>query len=237
MSNPYHAHARRGPLSAWALAAAVALAGASGCKSSRRVDLPPSQRSVALAIEKARQAQQSKDPERAAVLYREAVEIYPEFAAAWNNLGNLYMGQQAYLDAAEAFARAAEHAPSDPRPLYNLGLTWDRAGWLPDSLRFYKQALVRDPRYLPALRGAIRAERLLQITEPGTLERLKVALGQETDEKWRTYFTFQRSNVEQELYKGLAQPPGASELPSTVPSGGMYPVTDMLTPPATQTRP
>jgi tetratricopeptide (TPR) repeat protein len=141
------------------------------------------------------------------------------------------MEQKHYLDAAAAFANAAEYAPSDPRPLFNLGLTWDRAGWTNDALRFYKQALQRDPRYLPALRGAIRAERLLQLAEPDTLERLKLALGQETDEKWRTYFMFQRGSVEQELYKGLATKP-APAADDGVPPGGMYLVPDVIrTPP------
>lgn len=199
-----------------ALAAALAPA---GCNSAKRIDVSQRDRSVAEGIERARLAQEAKDPARAVALYQEAVQFYPEFAAAWNNLGRLLMDSQQYLDAAVAFSNAAENAPTDPRPLYNLGLTWDRAGYADDALRIYKQALARDPRYLPALRGAVRIESLLVRFEPETLERIRMALGQETDADWRLYFETQRAQVEQQLFRDLS--PGALP-PAVIQPPRMY---------------
>lgn len=145
-------------------------------------------------------AQNEKDPDDAIALYRQAVVTYRDLAPAWNNLGVLLMDRQQYLDAAEAFTTASEIQPTDARPLYNLGLTWEKAGYLRDALRHYIAALGRDPRYQPALRGAVRAEQLLGVASEDTLHRLRAALGQEQDERWRAWFELQRPLVEQEVY-------------------------------------
>lgn len=145
-------------------------------------------------------AQNAKDTDEAIALYRRSVEAYRDLAPAWNNLGVLLMERQQYLDAAEAFTTASEIQPTDARPLYNLGLTWEKAGYLRDALRHYIAALGRDPRYQPALRGAVRAEQLLGDVSEDTLHRLRAALGQEQDERWRAWFELQRPQVEQEVY-------------------------------------
>jgi len=163
-------------------------------------------------------AEQTKDPASAIRLYREAVTIFPELASAWNNLGVLLMDQQNYMEAAIAFVSAAESAPADPRPLYNLGLTWERAGYSEDAFKYYRQALERDRRYLPALRGAIRAERVMGRGDDRTLERLRLALLQETDEQWRDYFQRQRAAVEDDVYRR----PGARRQGDAAEEDTMY---------------
>ncbi len=145
-------------------------------------------------------AQKAKSTSEAIALYRQAISVYADLASAWNNLGVLLMEQQRYLDAAEAFTTASEIEPADPRPMYNLGLTWEGAGYLNDALRYYGDALKRDPRYQPALRGAIRAERLLGRASDETLRRLRIALGQEQDAQWRQWFELQRPQVEAEVF-------------------------------------
>lgn len=146
------------------------------------------------------EADVADSPADAIELYRQALTVYRELAPVWNNLGIQLMQQQQYLDAAQAFVNASEIQPEDPRPLYNLGLTWERAGYLIDALRYYGKSLERDPRYLPALRGAIRAERILGRAGDETIRRVRLALAQEQDESWRRWFELQRPQIEAEAY-------------------------------------
>lgn len=197
-------HARSGALLLACFACAAAIAPLGGCASSRSAASlqasDPAQVSAAYdLILEAQDAERRDKPEQAVALYREGLAKYREFPAAWNNLGSLLMDQSRYLEAVECFQAAADLAPKDPRPPYNQGLAWDRAGYLDDALEFYDRALGRDPQFLPALRGAIRAERLLGRGSQSTLDRLKIALLMEQDPKWRDWFNLQRLRLETEL--------------------------------------
>jgi len=131
--------------------------------------------------------------------YRRALQSYRDFPAAWNNLGVLLMEDGRLLESAECFAVASDQAPQDPRPKYNLGLTWDRAGYPADAVEHYRLALRRDARYLPALRGLIRAERMLGQGDDTTLSHLRTALMLEQDPQWREWLELQRLRLETEL--------------------------------------
>lgn len=141
--------------------------------------------------------------EEAIAKYRAALETYREFPAAWNNLGVLLMEEGRYLESAECFMVASDMAPTDPRPAYNLGLTWDRAGYPNDAIEHYQLALRRDRRYLPALRGLIRAERLQGRSDAETLRHLRTALALEQDPQWREWFELQSLRLETELTEAV----------------------------------
>ena len=146
----------------------------------------------------ARQAGDADDPTDAIRLYRRAVSAWDDFPAAWNNLGVLYLEEARYMDAAEAFRTASELAPTDPRPVYNLGLTWERTRHMREAEQLYRRALERDPRYLPALRGVTHAQERLGQIDDRTLDRLRVALMIERDPKWRHYFELRKLAAEAE---------------------------------------
>ncbi|MBL0922729.1 MAG: tetratricopeptide repeat protein [Phycisphaerales bacterium] len=181
---------------------------ASGCASSSarkgppKPTLGPSPADITAAFEMAGDAQDAEARGRtdeAIAKYRAALSSYREFPAAWNNLGVVLMDQGRFLEAGECFAAASDLAPFDPRPTYNLGLTWDRAGYMDEALRYYNRALERDARYLPALRGSIRTERLMGAGDAKTLERLKAALLLEQDPRWREWLELQRLRLEAEI--------------------------------------
>lgn len=171
------------------------------CSRRISVGLPPglaadeAQRLVR-AKELARQAQNTKDPDKAAELYKQAVREYREFPSAWNNLGVLMMEDEQYLQAAEAFSTAADLDQSDPRPYYHLGLLYDRRGYLREARGHYERALKRDENFLPALRGAIRADSLLNEGSMQTLRWLERALMLERDEKWLDWMRLQKARIE-----------------------------------------
>lgn len=201
------------------LALALALPACVPASRSRTLTLPgatdPKQVSGAYEdILAAQDAERRKKPDEAISLYRAGLQRYREFPAAWNNLGVLLMEDGRYIEAAECFSAAADLAPRDPRPTYNLGLTWDRAGYLEEALERYDLALERDDKYLPALRGAIRAEWLLGRGSQITLERLRVSLLLEQDASWREWMELQRLRLQSQLSgTGVSAAPPI-ELPS-----------------------
>lgn len=180
----------------------------------------PDPQRVARAYDLADAAQQAEEKGRydqAISTYQEAVRAYREFPAAWNNLGVLLMDQGRYLEAGECFSVAADLTPLDPRPAYNFGLTWDLAGYPEDALIHYNRALQRDPRFLPALRGAIKTERHLGRGDERTLERLRTALTLEQDPKWREWMELQRlriENADRAAAVGLPETPPPDAIPT-----------------------
>ncbi|MBM92417.1 MAG: hypothetical protein CMJ35_14835 [Phycisphaerae bacterium] len=140
-------------------------------------------------------AQEGKT-EEALQEYRNALELDDKLYAAWNNMGQLLMNERNYADAVAAFQIAAGIEPSDPRPLYNTGLAYQRVGWAADAYASYENALARDPMYIPAMRGLIRSAEMLGTGNIELLEIIKQAQLRERDEQWRDYFRQQRDRVE-----------------------------------------
>lgn len=180
------------------LCAAAAFA---GCQKPVRVGIPPKlaedeARRAMRAKDLALKAERAKDPDDAIALYQEAVLEYRETPHAWNNLGVLMMNKQQYLQAAEAFNTAAAISPSDARPLYNMGLLYDNRGYIREARRFYEQSLERDAGYLPALRGVIRADSLLNEGSLQTLKWLERALMIEQNPDWLEWMRLQKARIE-----------------------------------------
>lgn len=140
-------------------------------------------------------AQEGKNDE-ALEEYRAALELDDQLYAAWNNMGQLLMNERNYADAVAAFQIAAGIEPTDPRPLYNTGLAYQRVGWASDAYASYERALSRDPLYLPAMRGLVRSAEMLGSSSIQLRETIKQAQLRENDEQWRDYFRAQYDRVE-----------------------------------------
>lgn len=160
--------------------------------------MPQTER-ITKAHQEAKRASKASDPAKQEHHYRQAVAYYAEYAPAWNNLGVALMDQQRYLEAAEAFQRAADLAEQDPRPLYNHGLLFFRRAYPREALPYFLESLGRDPHYLPALRAAIQSEVRLRDFDDATLDRIKAALLLETDPRWQSFFELQRIRIEADL--------------------------------------
>lgn len=171
----------------------IAAAAAGGCRSSPKVtvvkDAGPAQRAKAmdLALE-AQRAHNAGQHERALRLYQESLGFSQDLFMVWNNLGILLMEKGNLMNAAEMFKSAADLQPSDPRPYYNIGLIYQRAGYDEPALEYYVRSLERDPRYLPSLRGAVTVGKHLDISDEPAQSRVRSALLLETDPKWREIF-------------------------------------------------
>ncbi|MBL8765195.1 MAG: tetratricopeptide repeat protein [Phycisphaerae bacterium] len=145
------------------------------------------ERAHALARD-AQAAEREGDLAAAIDLYKRAVVEYRDFGAAWNNLGALLLEDQKTMAASEAFKRAMDLLPRDPRPPTSLGVIWDRAGYPDEASRYYELALQRDPEHLPALRASAVLDQERGKGNDVTAQNIKRALLLETDTKWKEWF-------------------------------------------------
>jgi tetratricopeptide (TPR) repeat protein len=196
-------HTCRRPAAILAILALAALTAACASRN-RTVTISPDliedkQQRLVRAIDLASKASRTDDPEDAMALYWDAVTEYPQLAAAWNNLGELLMEHDRALEAADAFQAAMQLAPGDPRPVYNMGLLWDRKGFRIRARQYYLDAIERDAYFLNALRGSIRADALLNEASEDTLSHIERALLLEKNPDWELWLRGQKIRVENQL--------------------------------------
>ncbi len=186
-------------------AAALAMA---GCESQpKRPTVNPGIEAVeaqtARAIELFEQGERARlagDTDQAMALYRQSIRVKGSMPEPWNQLGVLLMQQGELRDSADAFRNALAYSrPEDPRAAENLGLVYSKAGWGEESLRYYEQALDRDPHSRAALRGAIRAAHLLQVASEPALDRVMTGLMVESDPQWHEFYLREKFRIEQRL--------------------------------------
>lgn len=206
-------HARRlwtGRCFAAAAAASVLLA-AAGCRTYRAPVAPDfsqemADRAAAIDLVRAGQRLEAGGKDAAAEeKYRQAVQLYRETPAGWNNLGRLLMKRQLNEEARRAFLVAAELSPRDPLPIYNLGALYDNMGYLEDAARWYEEALTRDENFQPALRRSVLVDQLLRRGNEVTARRVQRALLQETDPWWKERLQRERSRLAEEMRMGRAR--------------------------------
>lgn len=195
------------------LGGVIASAGLVGCEStpatSRRPDTRVNDSFEGFARDKAQRmldahrlalrAQATEDPVEAELLWRRAIRQFRQNPAFWHNLGTVLADQNRYLEALEAFSTAADLDPRDARPLYNAGLLWFRRNHFDRSLELFEEALVRQPNYLPAMRGVMESSNRLRSYTPELLELLDQATILETDPMWLEEFKEMRLAVQEAL--------------------------------------
>ena len=77
--------------------------------------------------------------------YRAAVDKYPEFLRAWNNLGFFYYSQERFSDAIPCLSKSIELGDSEARTLGVLGYCLREEGNLVAAEMLYMQAVAVDP--------------------------------------------------------------------------------------------
>jgi tetratricopeptide (TPR) repeat protein len=146
---------------------------------------------------------------RAIQLFNQAIQLRPDLGSAWNNLGLALWDRGTdldYIQAAEAFRRAADLLPTDERPYHNLGVLYDERGFADEAHRYFNLALERNPNSVDSLRGSVRAAKLLLKSDEEGLARVSRALMIETDPKWREIQEFERLRIQHDLAERTASP-------------------------------
>lgn len=106
------------------------------------------------------------DPFRGAVAcYEQAVELDPEFAAAWTNLGSLLAMTGEIERARDCFDHALRSDPDQPEAQCNLAELALRSGEIELAISGFRQVLRSDPDQLEAHYGLARA--LLEVGGKG----------------------------------------------------------------------
>ena len=83
--------------------------------------------------------------DKAETSYRQAVERYPNFLRAWNNLGILYHTTERYAEAAKCFSKSVVLGDRDATTFGLLGYDLEREGNIVSAEMSYMEALAAAP--------------------------------------------------------------------------------------------
>ena len=96
------------------------------------------------------QAEEAGEKQRAISLYEEILEINPEYAAAYINLGTIYFHLRQYGRAEDLYRRATAADPGYVLAFFDLGNVLDELQRLDESIAAYLRAVALSPRYADA---------------------------------------------------------------------------------------
>jgi tetratricopeptide (TPR) repeat protein len=96
------------------------------------------------------QAEEAGEKQRAIGLYEEILELNPDYAAAYINLGTVYFHLRQYGRAEELYRRATEVDPAYVLAFFDLGNVLDELERLEESIAAYRRAVALAPRYADA---------------------------------------------------------------------------------------
>jgi FimV-like protein len=83
--------------------------------------------------------------------FQQVVSKYPEYAAAYYNLGTLYLNKGLLPQAEENLRRAAELRPLDASAWNNLGMVAAQEGRQEEAIKFFQEAIRQNPQHVIAL--------------------------------------------------------------------------------------
>ena len=90
------------------------------------------------------------DYDKAIKYNQKAIEINPDFAIAYNNMGIAYARKENYNKAIEYFKKAIEINPDDAEAYYNMGLIYADKGNYDKAIEYYKKAIEINPDFADA---------------------------------------------------------------------------------------
>lgn len=187
-----------------------------GCATEKKFEMPrsasdqlPLNERIKKAYELADAAQNAKtagNPAKAIDLYRQSIQVYREFPAAWLNLGVLHMEAKNNLEAVDAFNVASELDPDDPRPFYNIAIIWDEKHYYKEAIKHYNLALEKNPNLIEALRRSIYLEMQTNSFTPASKDRVMRALMIEKDPLYINVLSQAKIRIDNEVLAGDTSP-------------------------------
>jgi Tfp pilus assembly protein PilF len=191
------------------LCAALAAVPLSGCVSDQTTRQPDSAlptpaadrtaEAVAIGL-RAQAARERGELDRAAELYRQAIEADNELAVLWNDLGIVLLEQENYPGAVDAFGQALALDRNDVRPVFNLAKTYQTIGWAKEANDFYEDALEIAPRHIGATRGLVQTSAVIGRADGTVLDAARN--GQLIDSDYRDYYERQITRIEFDMPGG-----------------------------------
>ncbi len=95
--------------------------------------------------------------------YKQLINKYPQHAQSYVSLANLYVAQQRWHDAQQAFFKAVELDATNPDYQFNLAISLDHLGKHSVALRYYQQALQLAKAHPAAFDSHIAEKRIQQL--------------------------------------------------------------------------
>ena len=118
---------------------------------------------------------------------KQALQLLPEQASLWNNLGALYARIGFYPDALHAFRQASVRDPQDVLNWNDLGNAALQAGLFEEALEAYRKATTLSPAFAAAWLGMSHAlARLGRLEEASQVCQRALALDERQPEPWLT---------------------------------------------------
>jgi tetratricopeptide (TPR) repeat protein len=111
---------------------------------------PASPRGIQDRFLAAVRAEEAGEKQRAIALYEEILEIDPEYAAAYINLGTVHFHLRQFASAEAHYRRATEVDPSYVLAFFDMGNVLDELERLDESIAAYRRAVALAPRYADA---------------------------------------------------------------------------------------
>jgi tetratricopeptide (TPR) repeat protein len=102
------------------------------------------------AYEKAMQQARKGDLDAAETGFARAVDIYPQYASAWFELGKIRQAQNRFAEAGEAYLRASKADPKYASPYDRLAQISGFEGKWDDAIKYSGEAIALDPVELPS---------------------------------------------------------------------------------------
>jgi tetratricopeptide (TPR) repeat protein len=96
------------------------------------------------------QAEEVGERQRAVTLYEEILDLDPEYAAAYINMGTIQFHLRQYGRAEQLYRRATEADPAYALAFFDLGNVLDELARPDESIAAYRQAVALAPRYADA---------------------------------------------------------------------------------------
>ena len=121
----------------------------SGGVSLTELQHPPARKAVE-AAQAAQRFSEAGDFARAAALLQKAIQISPDFAAAYTNLAAQHARMGMYRQAIGESARAMQIGGANARDLTNMAASQAGLGRLGDAVQSLRAALRTDPAFIPA---------------------------------------------------------------------------------------
>lgn len=137
--------------------------------------------------------------EGAAQAYRESLALKSDLGPVWLNMGVCLMNLGDYVPARDAFVKAVDLLPGDPRPYENLGFLYHTRRYDEEALRAYSESLRIAPSYQPSLRGAVLMAKYTRTVSYEALDRAERALFAETNPDYMKMMQAERLRLQQAL--------------------------------------
>jgi tetratricopeptide (TPR) repeat protein len=122
-----------------------------------RLELPPlrlpgspTQRNIPNLFLAAVRAEEAGEKHHAIFLYEEIMELDPNYAPAYINLGTIYFHLRQLVRAEELYRRATVADPGYVLAFFDLGNVLDELARLDESIAAYRKAVALSPRYADA---------------------------------------------------------------------------------------